>query len=73
METSEDKVFLPYKATNGGGTDAFVARLSADLSAGKKSAGGGFYTTSSAMASAWNILLLLSVPAFVVARRMRKR
>jgi len=61
------------QATNGGGTDAFVARLSADLSAGKKSAGGGFYTTSSAMASAWNILLLLSVPAFVVARRMRKR
>jgi hypothetical protein len=61
------------QATNGGGTDAFVARLSADLSAGKKSAGGGFYTTSSAMASAWNILLLLSVPAFVVARRIKKR
>jgi hypothetical protein len=61
------------QATNGGGTDVFVARLSADLSAGKKSAGGGFYTTSSAMASAWNILLLLSVPAFVVARRIRKR
>jgi hypothetical protein len=61
------------QATNGGGTDAFVARMSADLSAGKKSAGGGFYTTSSAMASAWNILLLLFVPAFVVARRIRKR
>jgi muconolactone delta-isomerase len=60
------------QATDGGGTDAFVARLSADLSAGKKSADGGFYTTSSAMASAWNILLLLSVPAFVVARRIRK-
>uniref|UniRef100_A0A7C5SX68 DUF7948 domain-containing protein n=1 Tax=Thermocrinis ruber TaxID=75906 RepID=A0A7C5SX68_9AQUI len=63
------------QATNGGGTDAFVARLSADLSAGRKSAGGGFYTTSSAssVAGVWNILLLLSVPAFALARRIRKK
>jgi hypothetical protein len=56
--------------------DAFVARLTADLAAGRKSSdGGGFYITSSASsaASAWNVLLLLSVPAFALARRIRKR
>jgi hypothetical protein len=64
------------QASNRGVTDAFVTRLSADLAAGRKSSdGGGYYTTGSlsSMASAWNILLLLSVPAFVVARRIRKR
>jgi hypothetical protein len=56
--------------------DAFVVRLSADLAAGRSSGGGGgYYTTGSvsSMASAWNILLLLSVPAFVLARNIRKR
>jgi cell division protein FtsI/penicillin-binding protein 2 len=64
------------QASNRGVTDAFVTRLSADLAASRKSSdGGGYYTTGSlsSMASAWNILLLLSVPAFVVARRIRKR
>jgi hypothetical protein len=56
--------------------DAFVARLSADLAADKKSSGGGgsYMTASvSSLTGAWTILLLLSVPAFVVARRIRKR
>jgi hypothetical protein len=56
--------------------DAFVARLSADLAVGKKSSDGGrFYTTSSAssVAGVWNILLLLSFPAFVVARKIRRK
>jgi hypothetical protein len=56
--------------------DAFVARLSGDLTAGRSSgSGGGFHTTGSVSspASFWNILLLLSVPAFVVARRIRRR
>jgi len=60
----------------GGSGDAFVARLTADLAAVRKSSdGGGFYTTGSvsSMASAWNVLLLLSVPAFALARRIRKR
>jgi len=60
----------------GGGVDAFVARLSADLAVGKKSSdGGGFYTTSSAssVAGVWNILLLLSIPVFLLARRIRRR
>jgi hypothetical protein len=59
-----------------GVNDAFVARLTADLAAGRKfSDGGGYYTTGSvsSMDSAWNILLLLSVPAFVLARSIRKR
>jgi muconolactone delta-isomerase len=56
--------------------DAFVARLTADLAAGRSSGGGGgYYTTGSvsSMASAWNILLLLSFPAFVVARKIRRK
>ena len=56
--------------------DAFVARLTADLAADKKSSGGGgsYMTASvSSLTGAWVILLLLSVPAFVVARRIRKR
>jgi muconolactone delta-isomerase len=60
----------------GGSGDAFIARLSADLAAGRKfSDGGGFYTTSSvsSLVGVWNILLLFSVPAFVVARRIRRR
>jgi len=63
------------QASNRGGIDAFVARLSAELAADKKSSGGGGYHVTdfaSSMASTWNILLLLSVPAFVVARRIRK-
>ena len=60
----------------GGVDDAFVARLTADLAAGRSSGGGGgFYTTGSvfSVASAWNILLLLSFPAFVVARKIRRK
>ncbi len=56
--------------------DAFVARLTADLAADKKSSGGGgSYMTGyvSSLTGAWIILLLLSVPAFVVARRIRKK
>jgi len=56
--------------------DAFVARLTADLAAGRRSAdGGGSRMTGSvsSIAGAWNILLLLSVPAFVLARIIRKR
>jgi hypothetical protein len=59
-----------------GVTDAFVARLSADLAAGKSSdSGGGFYMTGSvsSLTGAWTILLLLSFPAFVVARRIRRK
>ncbi len=64
------------QASNGGGTDAFVARLSADLAADKKSSGGGGHHMTdfvSSMASTWNILLLLSVPAFALARRIGRR
>jgi hypothetical protein len=64
------------QASNRGGIDAFVARLSADLAAGKSSgSGGGFYMTGSvsSLTGAWTILLLLSFPAFVVARRIRRR
>jgi len=60
----------------GGGADAFVARLSADLAASRKSSdSGGYYTTGSvsSVAGAWNILLLLSVLAFVLTRSIRKR
>jgi len=56
--------------------DAFVARLTADLAAGKSSgSGGGFYMTGSvsSLTGAWTILLLLSFPAFVVARRIRRK
>jgi len=64
------------QASNRGGTDAFVARLSAELAADKKSSGGGGYHVTnfaSSMVSMWNILLLLSVPAFVLAGRIRRR
>ena len=64
------------QASNGGGTDAFVARLSADLAADKKSSGGGGHHMTdfaSSMSSTWNILLLLSVPVFALARRIRKK
>ncbi len=60
----------------GGYWDAFVARLSADLAAGRRSADGGGYRITGSVSSltdAWNILLLLSVPAFVLTRRIRRR
>jgi muconolactone delta-isomerase len=60
----------------GGYGDAFVARLSADLAAGRRSADGGGYRMTGSVSSltdAWDILLLLSVPAFVLARRIRRR
>jgi hypothetical protein len=56
--------------------DAFVARLTADLAAGRRSSdGGGYHMTGSvsSTASFWNILLLLSVPVFALARRIRSR
>ena len=60
----------------GGYKDAFVARLSADLAAGRSSSGGSGYNMTGSVSSltgAWNILLLLSVPAFALARRIRRR
>jgi cell division protein FtsI/penicillin-binding protein 2 len=57
----------------GGYGDAFVARLSADLAEGRRSADGGGYRmigSVSSLTDAWNILLLLSIPAFVLARRI---
>jgi hypothetical protein len=64
----------------GDSTDAFVARLTADLAAGSGSGsggsgGGGCSMTGSAssMAGLWNILVWLSVPAFVLVRRIRRR
>ncbi|MFZ8858886.1 MAG: hypothetical protein ACO2PP_00030, partial [Thermocrinis sp.] len=64
------------QASNRGGTDAFVTRLSADLAAGKSSgSGGGFYMIASASSTAsfWNILFLLSVPTFALARRIGRK
>jgi muconolactone delta-isomerase len=58
----------------GSGQDAFVASLTADLAAGRSSGGGSsMIASASSTASFWSILLLLSVPAFVVARRIRRR
>jgi muconolactone delta-isomerase len=54
--------------------DAFVARLSADLAADRSSIGGSGYNMTGSVSSltgAWNILLLLSVPAFALVRRIR--
>jgi secreted PhoX family phosphatase len=56
--------------------DAFVARLTADLAAGRSSGGGGvspMTASASSTASFWSILLLLSVPAFALARRIRRK
>jgi len=60
----------------GGYGDAFVARLSADLAGGRRSADGGGYRmigSVSSLTDAWNILLLLSIPTFVLARRIGRR
>jgi muconolactone delta-isomerase len=57
-----------------GPQDAFVASLTANLAAGRSSgSGSSMIASASSTASFWNILLLLSVPAFVLARRIRKR
>jgi hypothetical protein len=62
------------QASNRGVTDAFVTRLSADLAAGRSSGGGSsMIASASSMAGVWNILVWLSVPAFALARRIRKR
>jgi len=65
------------QAIHGGGQkDAFVARLSANLAVGRRSADGGGYRITGSVSSltdAWNILLLLSVPAFMLVRRIRRR
>jgi hypothetical protein len=65
-----------FASRAGGSGDAFVARLTADLAGGRKSSdGGGYYTTGSvsSMAGFWNILVWLSVPAFALARRIRRK
>jgi hypothetical protein len=65
-----------FASRAGGSGDAFVARLTADLAAGRKSSdGGGFYTTGSvsSMAGVWNILVWASLPIFVLVRRVRRR
>jgi len=59
-----------------GHREAFVASLTADLAAGRSSGSGGvspMIASASSTASFWNILLLLSVPALVLARSIRKR
>jgi FOG: PKD repeat len=64
------------QASNGGGIDAFVARLTADLAAGRSSGGGSvspMTASASSTSSFWSILLLLSVPAFALARRIRRK
>jgi hypothetical protein len=65
------------QANSGGRTDAFVARLTADLAAGSGSGGGGggcsMTGSASSMAGFWNILVWLSVPAFALVRRIRKK
>jgi hypothetical protein len=66
--------------------DAFVAKLSADLTGGGGGSGGGSGGTgggggggcsmtgsASSMAGLWNILVWLSVPLFVLVRRIRKK
>jgi hypothetical protein len=54
--------------------DAFVASLTADLAAGRSSgSGSSIIASASSTASFWSILLLLCVPAFVVARRIKRR
>jgi hypothetical protein len=68
---------------NGGYTDVFVSKLDSNLSseAGGGSGGGGggggggcsMTGSASSVAGLWNILVWLSVPAFVVARRIRRR
>ncbi len=58
----------------GGPQDAFVASLTADLTAGSGSGdGSSMIASASSTASFWSILVWLSVPAFVVARRIRRK
>ena len=64
------------QAKSSGSNDAFVAKLSADLAAGRGLGGGcgcPMTSSTSSKASLWNILVWLSFPAFVVARRIRKK
>jgi hypothetical protein len=64
------------QAKFGGSDDAFVARLSADLAAGRGLGGGcgcPMTSSTSSKASLWNILVWLSFPAFVLARRIRRK
>jgi len=74
--TSFPKTTGGAQASNGGGIDAFVARLTADLASGSRSSGGGGYHMTgsvSSIAGFWNIHIWLSVPVFVVARRIRRK
>jgi muconolactone delta-isomerase len=64
------------QAKSSGSDDAFVAKLSADLAAGRGLGGGcgcPMTSSTSSKASLWNILVWLSFPAFVVARRIRRK
>ncbi len=56
--------------------DAYIAMLTVDLAADKKSSGGGgSYMTDSVSSSAgsWTILVWLSVPFFALARKIRRK
>jgi hypothetical protein len=56
--------------------DTYIALLTVDLVADKKSSGGGgshMTGSVSSLTDAWSILLLLSIPAFVLARRIGRR
>ncbi len=60
----------------GGGVDAFVARLSADLAdllPAAKSGGCSMTGSASSLTGIWNIFVWLSVPAFALARGIRRR
>jgi len=72
-QTKCNKCFVSRAFVSG---DAFVARLTADLASGRSSGGGGvspMTASASSTASFWSILLLLSIPAFALARRIRRR
>jgi hypothetical protein len=54
--------------------DVFVVSLTADLAAGRSSgSGSSMIASASSTASFWSILLLLSLPAFALARRIRRK
>jgi muconolactone delta-isomerase len=64
------------QAKYSGSDDAFVARLSADLAAGRgfgSGCGCPMTSSTSSKASLWNIFVWLSFPAFVLARRIRRK